>query len=197
MANTKKLASRVTECLWAIDSNHSQINNAFTNKKCKGLPGLFGTIYSKQYRDWVAQKKRKPSLSSENLGRCADELFNILSAWDRVKCPSDKFFAACRKLAEALRSYADCIMKSKEKVAEYRSTATVDTQRSIESAFTMPTPIQREKHVKDKYRKVNNAIANSPFYEPIVLDNDFDDYGIPESRQLRYLWFKNMALSHR
>ncbi len=34
--NGKALVSRVTDCLWTIDTNHSSINKAFIEKSAKG-----------------------------------------------------------------------------------------------------------------------------------------------------------------
>ena len=111
----KKLVPCIMECLWDIDLIHSQIKHAIVDKKCKGLPALFGKIYYSQYRDLVVEKIRKPS-PSKKFGKSANEIFAILSVWGCMNRPSEKFFHACKKLANSLRLYANCIAKSTEDI---------------------------------------------------------------------------------
>ena len=51
----------------------------------------------------------------------------------------------------------------------------------------MPEPIKKANSLKDKYIKVNDAVANLPLYKFVVFDHEFFDYQIPENKQLCYL----------
>ena len=45
----KTFVDYITNALWTIDGNHSQINKAAPNGYCKPLPYLFKEIYSTEY----------------------------------------------------------------------------------------------------------------------------------------------------
>ena len=114
----QKFINTIVEALWAIDGNQCTINNAFAQNQCKGLPSFFSAVYAKEYRQWRTQKKAKPTLSSEKLLECSDNIFNMISAWDKLNFPSKDFSHNSRLLAESLKSYQEYLVKSKDIMAE-------------------------------------------------------------------------------
>ena len=105
----KKFVDYITNALWTIDGNHSQINKATANRDCKPLPDLFNEIYSTEYNCWHQLKKAKPTLCFEKLMKCSNNLFDQLTIWHNKKFPSKVFLDGCVSLAECLRSYADML----------------------------------------------------------------------------------------
>ena len=59
----KKFVDYITNALWTIDENHSQINKAAANGDCQPLPDLFNEIYSTEYNCWRQLKKKKKMLN--------------------------------------------------------------------------------------------------------------------------------------
>ena len=118
----KKFVDYITNALWTIDENHSQINKAAANGDCQPLPDLFNEIYSTEYNYWRQLKKAKPTLCFEKLMECSDNLFDQLTVWHNKKFPSKVFLDGCVSLAEYLRSYADMVKKVQNRMANVRST---------------------------------------------------------------------------
>ena len=195
MDDAKKLLHCVTDCLWSIDTNHAQINSASCNKKCKGLPAAFKTIYDIEYHDWRGQKKAKPRLSAEAITRSSNELFDMLSLWNNVKGTPDEFMKVGLQLAECLQSYSKYLQNSTDRMERNRSSTVAP--RNAETSFTMPAPFEKVSKVNPRYFRLNGIINHTDYFQPIVADNDYADFGIPDDRKLRYVWFKDLKLSCR
>ena len=72
-----------------------------------------------------------------------------------------------------------------------------ETVQSDHDRVSVSNPIESVKDVKERYQKIDNHLHCVSQYEPILLDNDLLDIGVPEDRKMRYLWFKELKLSHR
>ena len=67
MRNAKILATCLTNCLWAIDTNVEKIRDSSQHGKCKKLPKYFDSIYDCKYNNFKEKKIAKPVLSAEKL----------------------------------------------------------------------------------------------------------------------------------
>ena len=72
-----------------------------------------------------------------------------------------------------------------------------ETVQSYHDRVSISNPIESVKDVKETYQKIDNHLHCVSEYEPILLDNDLLDIGVPEDRKMRYLRFKELKLSHR
>ena len=52
-------------------------------------------------------------------------------------------------------------------------------------------------NVKKKFSMVDRFFDNVQNYVPMHIDNNMADFGIPMDRKMRYLWFKELQISHR
>ena len=68
--------------------------------------------------------------------------------------------------------------------------------QSYHDRVSISNPIESAKDVKETYQRIDNHLHYVSEYEPILLDNDLQDIGVPEDRKMRYLWFKELKLSH-
>ena len=91
LKSAKLLIALITNCLWHIEINEKTVKNASANGKCSTLPDFFQQIFAKEYHQYKEQKLKKPQLSMERLRICSDELFDVISAWDRTKMLPDLF----------------------------------------------------------------------------------------------------------
>ena len=137
----KELVNSVTTCVWNIDCNHSEINAASAQGKCKELPSAFMEICRKQYNMWQEKKKPKPKLSLEKLDLASQNLFDIVSVVHGKKSRS-AFTIECKHLAESLDSYAEYLSKAKLRVEKLRS----EESTEISDDFVPPNiALAREK----------------------------------------------------
>ena len=102
----KELVNSVATCLSNIDWNHSEINAASAQGRCKQLPSAFLEKYKKRYNMWQEKKIPKPKLSYEKLNLARQNLFDIVSVV-HGKNSSGAFTIDCKHLAESLHSYAE------------------------------------------------------------------------------------------
>ena len=89
-------------------------------------------------------------------------------------------------------SYAGYLLKAKKRMA-----INWETMQSYHDRVSISTPIESVKDVKETYQKIDNHLHCMSEYEPRLLDNKLLDIGVPEGRKMRYLWFKELKLSHR
>ena len=178
----EKVLQNVTNALWSIDGNYQKFVSVAANGHCKLLPKYFETLYENSYRNFKAQKKAKPSLTSEDLVRQSNSLFDSMIYFQGIEKINKTFFDACRQLAESMKSYAEYLIKAQERTQSNRA-------ESISHSFTeRETVVQIDgtSKVKAEYKKLDQ-------YESVCVDGDF----VPEDRKMRYLWFKDLKLSHR
>ena len=72
-----------------------------------------------------------------------------------------------------------------------------ETVQSYHDRVAICNPIESVKDVKEAYQKIDNHLHCVSEYEPILLDNNLLDIGVSEDKKMRYLWFKELKLSHR
>ena len=59
--------------------------------ECSNLPDFFQQIYAKDYHEYKEQKLKKSQLWMEQLRMCSDELFDVISTWDKTNMLPDLF----------------------------------------------------------------------------------------------------------
>ena len=193
MKNAKKLMLCITNCLWSIDLNESKIVTASNDGKCRKLATLFDSIYSKEYHKYKEQKMARPSLCKESLKKSSDELFDIISVWDRTRTSTNlKFWDGCLQLANSLRKYCDYLSVSSQTMFLNRQFS--DPPRSADQYFTLPVPYERVAIVKPCYRKLDQSVSVLNEFDPICLDSGMET-DIPKDRRKRFEWFKNIGIS--
>lgn len=69
--------------------------------------------------------------------------------------------------------------------------------QSYHDRVAISNPMESVKDVKEGYQKIDNHLHCVSEYEPILLDNNLLDIGVSEDKKMRYLWFKELKLSHR
>lgn len=191
--NGKRLIDALVECFWCVEANHERFVSVASNGHCIKLPDFFKNVYEKSYRDFSAQKKAKPTLNYDSLMKSSNNLFDILSYWNGLKTVNESLLNHCRCLADSLRSYADYLKKTNERMATVRTTL----DDSLKESIGNPIEPVSEKALKACYKDVNELISKTNFYEPITLDNDINDVGLPADRRLRHLWLKDLKLCYR
>ena len=194
-SNAEKLIKAITDALWAIDNNHQQINKAFADKQCKQLPAYFFNIYNKQYFDYKSRKRAKPRLSEETLRTNSNGIYDVLDMWNHTRFPNELFIKPCRDLAECLRSYSDYLVKCQKRMTQNRSNDTDRLSHNFQlSNIILPVS---KLNVKKTFSMVDRFFDDVQNYVPIHIDNNTADFGIPTDRKMRYLWFKELQISHR
>ena len=68
----------------------------------KGYQAFLSAVYAKEYRQLRTQKKAKPTLSPGTLLECSDNIFGMISAWDKLNFPAKDFGQHSRLLAESI-----------------------------------------------------------------------------------------------
>ena len=128
-------------------------------------------------------------LNRERLLLLSNNLFDQLSLIRNSKSVNQNFFTACEVLATSLRSYADYLDQSQQRVDVNRKTV---SDLIPDSFYTPrePVPIATMKNV---YKPVNDLLKDKELYEPVHLIGDF----IPTDRKKRYNYFDQLQISHR
>ena len=185
----ENVINNATNCLWAIDTNHDKFEVCASNGHCKNLPIYFSPLYNKQYREYKQQKKSQPCLDGADLMKYSSNLYDVLSCIQGFEKLNQKLFNACHQLCDALRSYADYLLKAKERSSAHRNEA----QQSIRENIVPPIESVISINLKEEYFELNQLLDDKELYEPILVHGDY----VPEDRRKRYQWFKELKLCHR
>ena len=120
----------------------------------------------------------------------------MLSVWTNVSLPPDKFMSAVKETAVSVRSHVSCLIKWKNTMALLRIDSNPNKDR-IDTHFVLPNPTEPVVHVDIWYRALDDALERKAGFQFIVLDNIFENFGIPEDRKARFRWFEEFTLGCR